>query len=170
MDEFMKYVLKAFAESGSVAVQVFPTESLTILTFASKLATDVIAEYITPLLGRAREVSNDSFLRATAACFKESWKLVDTIIQVSASGSSGSIISRTQAEDVMYVLHLSFLLSNLTRKGSYRMFEENMDEYLDEEIESLRNALELICRGWDKKVSGLGPSPRMALYPCSYRF
>jgi len=33
------------------------------------------------------------------------------------------------------------------------MFEENMDEYLDEEIESLRNALELICRGWDKKVS-----------------
>lgn len=36
---------------------------------------------------------------------------------------------------------------------SYRMFEENMDEYLDEEIESLRNALELICRGWDNKVS-----------------
>lgn len=36
---------------------------------------------------------------------------------------------------------------------SYRMFEENMDEYLDEEVESLRNALELVCRGWDKKVS-----------------
>lgn len=33
------------------------------------------------------------------------------------------------------------------------MFEENMDEYLDEEIESLRNTLELACRGWDKKVS-----------------
>ena len=28
-----------------------------------------------------------------------------------------------------------------------------MDEYLDEEIESLRNSLELICRGWDRKVS-----------------
>ena len=27
-----------------------------------------------------------------------------------------------------------------------------MDEYLDEETESLRNALELVCRGWDKKV------------------
>ena len=34
-----------------------------------------------------------------------------------------------------------------------------MDEYLDEEIESLRNALELICRGWDKKVSVLVPTP-----------
>ena len=41
---------------------------------------------------------------------------------------------------------------------SYRMFEENMDEYLDEEIESLRNALELICRGWDRKASDV-PAP-----------
>ena len=45
------------------------------------------------------------------------------------------------------------------KEGSYRMFEENMDEYLDEEIESLRNALELICRGWDKKVSGFVSNP-----------
>ena len=34
-----------------------------------------------------------------------------------------------------------------------------MDEYLDEEIESLRNALELICRGWDTKVSKLVSAP-----------
>ena len=38
------------------------------------------------------------------------------------------------------------------------MFEENMDEYLDEEVESLRNALELICRGWDKKASDFSTS------------
>ena len=115
MDEFMKYALKAFAESGTVAVRVFPSESLTLLSFASKLATDVIAEYITPLLSRAREISNDSFLRATAACFKESWKLVDTIIQVSSSDPSKSIISRTQAEDVMCVLHWTFPPNNLTK-------------------------------------------------------
>lgn len=48
------------------------------------------------------------------------------------------------------------------------MFEENMDEYLDEEIESLRNALELICRGWDKKVSGFvvtPPDDRRSMFP-----
>ena len=45
-----------------------------------------------------------------------------------------------------------------------------MDEYLDEEIESLRNALELICRGWDKKVSGLYPALQMDPDPCSHRF
>jgi len=111
----MKYVLKAFAESGSIAVRVFPSESLTLLSFASKLATDVIAEYVTPLLSRAREISNDSFLRATAACFKESWKLVDTIIQVS-SGPSKSNISRAQAEDVMYVLPRCFFLHDLMKK------------------------------------------------------
>ena len=105
MDEFMKYVLESFTESGSVVVRVFPPESLTLLSFASKLATDVIAEYITPLLSRAREISNDSFLRATAACFKESWKLVDAIIQVSTSSPSKSTIFRTHAEDVMYVLY-----------------------------------------------------------------
>ena len=103
----MKYVLKSFTESGSVAVRVFPPESPTLLSFASKLATDVIAEYITPLLSRAREISNDSFLRATAACFKESWKLVEAIIQVSSSRPSKIFISRTQAEDVMYVLYFT---------------------------------------------------------------
>lgn len=106
MDEFMKYVLRSFTESGSVAVRVFPPQSPTLLSFASRLATDVIAEYITPLLSRAREVSNDSFLQATAACFKESWKLVDAIIEVSSSRPSKSTVSRTQAEDVMYVMYL----------------------------------------------------------------
>lgn len=107
----MKYVLKSFKENGSVAVRVFPPESLTLLLFAKKLATDVIAEYIAPLLSRAREISNDSFLRASAACFKESWKLVDAIIQVSSSRPSKNITSRTQAEDVMYVLHLIWVSS-----------------------------------------------------------
>ena len=32
------------------------------------------------------------------------------------------------------------------------MFEQNMDEYLDEEVESLKQAFELINRGWEKKA------------------
>lgn len=32
------------------------------------------------------------------------------------------------------------------------MFEINMDEYLDEEVESVKNSLELICKDWDKQV------------------
>lgn len=32
------------------------------------------------------------------------------------------------------------------------MFEPNMDEYLDEEVDSLQQALDTINRGWEQKV------------------
>lgn len=32
------------------------------------------------------------------------------------------------------------------------MFEANMDEYLDEEVESVNQAFEVINREWEKKV------------------
>jgi recyclin-1 len=35
----------------------------------------------------------------------------------------------------------------------YRMFEPNMDEYLDEEVDSIKQAFEHICRDWEDKVS-----------------
>lgn len=37
----------------------------------------------------------------------------------------------------------------------YRMFEPNMDEYLDEEVETLKQALEMVNRGWERKVRWL---------------
>ena len=33
------------------------------------------------------------------------------------------------------------------------MFEINMDEYLDDEVENLKLTFDVICRQWDKKVS-----------------
>jgi recyclin-1 len=33
------------------------------------------------------------------------------------------------------------------------MFETNMDEYLDEEVESLKQVFDVICTGWDREVS-----------------
>jgi len=32
------------------------------------------------------------------------------------------------------------------------MFETNMDEYLDEEVEFLKQVFEVICKGWDREV------------------
>lgn len=32
------------------------------------------------------------------------------------------------------------------------MFETNMDEYLDEEAESLKQVFDVICTGWDREV------------------
>jgi recyclin-1 len=33
------------------------------------------------------------------------------------------------------------------------MFESNMDEYLDEEVESLKHVFEAMCTSWDREVS-----------------
>lgn len=37
------------------------------------------------------------------------------------------------------------------------MFEPNMDEYLDEEVESVKQAFEVINRDWERKVSQFDP-------------
>lgn len=37
----------------------------------------------------------------------------------------------------------------------YRMFEEHMDDYLDEEIESVKGQLDVVCDGWEHKVGFL---------------
>ena len=59
-----------------------------------------VGEYIVSLLTRAREISNETFLKASAASFREAWRMVDTIAQVS-SGRVDAIVPRTRAEDVV---------------------------------------------------------------------
>lgn len=98
MEEFINHVLKALAENGSRALRVFPENSRVLLSFADRLALDVVAEYIKPLLTRAREISNETFLIATAASFKETWRMVDTIMQVADNSPA---VTRTNAEDVV---------------------------------------------------------------------
>ena len=36
---------------------------------------------------------------------------------------------------------------------SFKMFETHMDEYLDEEIEWVKQAFDVICKGWDQGAS-----------------
>jgi recyclin-1 len=78
-------------------------------------------------------ISQDLFLQATAATFVQAWKLVDVAMEV--LGKDQTVTPRTQIEDVIY-----------------RMFEVNMDEYLDEETEWVKTVLEGICGAWSTKV------------------
>ena len=93
-----------------------------------------IGEYISPLLSQSRAISQDLFLQATAAAFVQAWKLVDVAMEV--LGPTQVFIPRTMIEDTIY-----------------RMFEVNMDEYLDEETEKVKLVLEGICRAWEQHVS-----------------
>jgi len=49
---------------------------------------------------------------------------------------------------------LSLPFSSYILPISYQMFEINMDEYLDEEVESVKLSFHVICRDWAEKVVG----------------
>ncbi|KAJ3727972.1 hypothetical protein C8R42DRAFT_639037 [Lentinula raphanica] len=104
----------------SRAVRVFPPEAGVLISFSERVDSKVVGEYIFTVLARAREIAIEVYLKATAASFREAWKMVDTII-----AAGGGSTSRTSAEDVVF-----------------RMFETNMDEYLDEETEAIKPAFE----------------------------
>ncbi|RDX42287.1 hypothetical protein OH76DRAFT_135417 [Lentinus brumalis] len=135
MDGFMAEILAALQEHGSRAVRVFPPDANVLISFSDRLANEVVGEYIANLLTRAREISNEIFLKACAASFKEAWRMVDTIVQVAATRADLQM-PKTKAEDVVY-----------------RMFEPNMDEYLDEEVEYVKQSFEMTCRSWEKQLS-----------------
>jgi recyclin-1 len=135
MDEFMSLILDAIAEHGSRAVRVFPPASGVLVAFAEKLAGEVVSEYVTSLLTHARQLETGVYLRCVAAAFKESWKMVDAIMHAAEERPDEEVVSRTRAEDVVY-----------------QMFEVNMDEYLDEEVEALKSAFEGACKEWDQGV------------------
>ncbi|KXN81993.1 F-box protein pof6 [Leucoagaricus sp. SymC.cos] len=135
MDDFMSEVLQAISEHGARAVRIFPPAAQVLIAFADRVANEVVGEYVTSLLERTREVSTTVFLQATAACFRVSWKMVDAMMQA-AERREDSEITLTKAEDVIY-----------------RMFEINMDEYLDEEVEYLKVVFDNICKNWDRQAT-----------------
>ncbi|KAG1888140.1 exocyst complex component Sec10-like protein [Suillus subluteus] len=135
MDEFMASVIGALEEHGKRAVFVFPPAAGVLIGFAERVANEVVGEYIAPLLTRAREISNALYLTAVAASFRESWRIVDVLTTLSSNFSDKG---KDKAEDVVFM-----------------MFEPNMDEYLDEEIESLKQAFEVICKEWARSTLAL---------------
>ncbi|OCF61386.1 recyclin-1 [Kwoniella mangroviensis CBS 10435] len=134
MDAFISHVLEAFRMDAEFAKRVFPQNARVVLSFCDRVASDVIGEYIHPLLSQARAVSQDLFLQATAATFVQAWKLVELVMEV--LGNDQTTISKTQVEDTVF-----------------RMFEQHLDEYLDDETEMVKHHLEDICKTWDQQVS-----------------
>ncbi|WVF72932.1 hypothetical protein IAT40_007750 [Kwoniella sp. CBS 6097] len=141
MDAFISHVLEAFRIDAQLAHQVFPSNARVILSFCDRVASDVIGEYIHPLLSQARAVSQELFLQATAATFVQAWKLVDLVMEV--LGEEQKVIPRTKVEDTVF-----------------RMFEQHLDEYLDDETESVKHRLEDICKEWETQLGAKDPGHR----------
>ncbi|KAF8686394.1 Exocyst complex component Sec10 [Rhizoctonia solani] len=133
MDKFMSHVLEAIDKHGTLATRVFPAASRVLPSFADRIANEVIQEYITQLLNKAREASTTLYLQAAAASFVQAWRLVGATR--AATGENDKVITQTQAEDIIF-----------------RMFEQHMDEYLDEETEIAKATFDQICKAWERKL------------------
>ncbi|TDL13810.1 hypothetical protein BD410DRAFT_903206 [Rickenella mellea] len=84
MDTFITHLAASLRTDGSVATSVFPPGAGVLRAYAGRVAEDVLAEYISPLLARARSISNGSelYLGAAAATFREVWRVVDVLCEV----------------------------------------------------------------------------------------
>lgn len=145
MDTFMSRLLTALQDDGKMAVKVFPPEAGVLLGYTERVAGEVVGEYISPLLSQARELGTALFLSATAACFREAWRVVDGLFDLVVSGSNAEAqeekkasITREQGEDVIF-----------------KMFEPHMDDYLDDELDEVKRAFEDICKEWERSLARL---------------
>jgi recyclin-1 len=97
MDAFISHVEAAIASSGELAMRVFPPTSQVLRMFTERVISDVIGEsYVQPLLERARESGLDIFLRASAAVYAVTGRIVEAV----EKAGGGSVQSK-EVEDLM---------------------------------------------------------------------
>ncbi|PWN50612.1 hypothetical protein IE53DRAFT_343779 [Violaceomyces palustris] len=141
MDAFMSEVVKSVREEGSLIARIFPPEQDVLLAFADRVASDVISEYIAPLLARSRDLSAHLYLQACAASFIQALRLVDALLLIEPKSHT---VNRERCEDVIY-----------------RMWEINMDEYLQEEREWVALEMATVCKAADTNNAVSAPPARM---------
>ncbi|GHJ85367.1 hypothetical protein NliqN6_1769 [Naganishia liquefaciens] len=154
MNDFISHVLAAIERDGAEMKAVFPgLAGLTVVyKFAERLANDVIAEYINPLLSQCRLLSQELFLTATAATFVEAWRIVEqmSVLASSLLAEDGPGIGAKIPQEY----------SRLLGQVVYDMFEVNMDEYLEEEVEYIKNGLNAICATWETQTGSSGTASK----------
>ncbi|BGO99805.1 Recyclin-1 [Rhodotorula toruloides] len=133
MDRFMSNNISVLSREGSLIARVFPPDAKVLLYFLERIANDVVSDYIAQLLGAAQPLQNPLFLLATAATFGQVYRLVDAVLAIEPKNP---LITKDAAEDVIF-----------------KMFEPQMDDYLSEEGEWIREVLEGMCEEWDRKTA-----------------
>ncbi len=142
MDAFMTELLQTLQTEGSLVARVFPPEQQVLLTFASRIANEVLGEYINAVLAKARSIDIHLYLQAAAATFSQALKIVDALEKIEPRHSDTVTPARCRA----------IVLS---------MFEAHLDEYLQEERDWVRNVMMDLCsEGGETSSSGAASRTR----------
>ena len=166
---FATHVLETLSTNGSVATRVFPPLAQVLLLFSNRLVNDVLGEYVTGVLNRARDIDAERlnqaregaanegvYLQACAASFMMSWKIVNVLVVI-GKGKTEPVDPQAlkNAEDDA-LPSAGNNEGHVSRSDAeeivFRMFEPHMDEYLDEEIEAVKRNIDSVCKGWEAQV------------------
>lgn len=133
MDRFMADLVEIVKSDGAIIARVFPPEQDVLLAYADGVAQDVIAQYVRILLDRTRDLSTHLYLRACAATFAQSWKLVDVLLSIESRDED--IVTQVRCEDVVF-----------------HLWEQNMDDYLNAEHRWVRQEMQAVTEKWESDI------------------
>ena len=166
---FITHVLEELRTNGSVAIRVFPPLAQVLLLFSHRLVNEVLGEYVTGVLNRARDIdaerlnhargeaaSEGVYLQACAASFMMSWKIISVLVET-GKGKNEPVdpVALKDAEDDALPsagIHEGQVSRRDAEEIVFQMFEPHMDEYLDEEIEAVKRNFDSVCKGWEAQV------------------
>jgi len=166
---FVTHVLETLRTNGSVAVRVFPPLAQVLLLFSNRLVNEVLGEYVTGVLSRARDIdaeklnqaregtTNDAvYLQACAASFMMSWKIIHVLVEIGKGKNEPSdpvAVKDAEGDALPSAGNNEGQVSRWDAEEIiFRMFEPHMDEYLDEEVEAVKRNFDVICKGWEAQV------------------
>ncbi|KAF6766932.1 Exocyst complex component Sec10-like protein [Kalmanozyma brasiliensis GHG001] len=126
MDAFMSDVLANLLTDGSLVARIFPPEQQVLLAFASRVANEIVGEYINGVLAKARTIDVHVYLQAAAATFSQALKIADELQKIEPR-------------------HPEHVTPGRCRAIVLGMFEAHLDEYLQEERDWVRNIMMDLC-------------------------
>ncbi|PWZ01180.1 hypothetical protein BCV70DRAFT_199540 [Testicularia cyperi] len=126
MDAFVAEVVAGLEADGGLIARVFPAEQLVLLSFATRLANEVLGEYINAVLQRARSVDVHLYLQSCAATFAQSLKLADALAAIQPRSP---YVTKPRCDAIVRA-----------------MWEPHLGEYLQEERDWVRTQMVAVCR------------------------
>lgn len=101
-----------------------------------------VAAYIRSLLQHTKSISTHLYLRSCAASFAQAWNLVEVLMSIEPRDEE--IVTRTRCEDIMLF-----------------MWDENMDEYLQDEKAWARDEMQNVTEKWESDLKNHDSAQRV---------
>ncbi|RPA76237.1 hypothetical protein BJ508DRAFT_417674 [Ascobolus immersus RN42] len=130
--EFFTKVSAILNEQADVIDQVFPPTTEVYEPFLERIAEDVIAEYITPLLDEARDRATEQYLKAMAGIWIHCEQFVEGLRPPKSAG-----------ED----------FKEKSTKSISHVFDAHVDLYLQDELDFFKQKAEDEVKSWEKKIN-----------------